>query len=56
MVFNSTVTRWMNFRETHLHKHDLQLFDYNISKYFYPNIMYFWYYLQKIFNLTLKNS
>ena len=27
---NNTVTRWMNFRENHLHEHDLQLFDYNI--------------------------
>ena len=30
---NNTVTRWMNFRENHLHEHDLQLFDYNIKKY-----------------------
>ena len=27
---NNAVTRWMKFRETHLHEHDLQLFDYNI--------------------------
>ena len=27
---NNAVTRWMNFRENHLHEHDLQLFDYNI--------------------------
>ena len=25
---NNAVTRWMNFRENHLHEHDL--FDYNI--------------------------
>ena len=27
---NNAVTCWMNFRENHLHEHDLQLFDYNI--------------------------
>ena len=27
---NNAVTQWMNFRENHLHEHDLQLFDYNI--------------------------
>ena len=27
---NNAVTRWMNFRENHLHEHDLQLFYYNI--------------------------
>ena len=27
---NNAVTRWMIFRENHLHEHDLQLFDYNI--------------------------
>ena len=52
---NNAVTHWMHFRENHLHEHDLQLFDYNVKKYFDPKIMYFWYYLQ-FFNLTLKNS
>ena len=28
----------MNFRENHLHEHELQLSDYNIKKYFDPNI------------------
>ena len=32
------VTRWVNFREKHLHKHELQLSDYNIGKYFRPNV------------------
>ena len=27
---NNAVTRWMNFRENHLHEYDLKLFDYNI--------------------------
>ena len=27
---NNAVTHWMNFRENHLHEHDLQLFDYNL--------------------------
>ena len=39
----------------HLHEHELQLSDYDIKKYFEPNIMYFWYYLQ-LYNLTLKTS
>ena len=46
-------THWVNFRDNHLHEHDLQLSNYNIYKYFDPNIMYFWYYLQ-FFILTLK--
>ena len=25
-----TVTRWVNFREKHLHEYKLQLFDYNV--------------------------
>ena len=25
-----TVTSWVNFREKHLHKHELQLSDYNV--------------------------
>ena len=29
-IVNNAVTRWMNFRENHLHEHDLQLFNYNI--------------------------
>ena len=45
----------MNLRENHLHDYELQLSDCNILKYFDPNIMYFWYYLQ-YFNLTLINS
>ena len=49
------VTRWVNFRENHLHEHKLQYSDYDIKKYFDPNIMYFWYYL-KFFVLTLKRS
>ena len=49
------MTRWVNFRENHLHEHKLQLSDYDIWKYFDPNIMYFWYYLQ-LFILTLKSS
>ena len=52
---NNAVARWMNFREKHLHEHDLQLFDYNIWKHFDPNFMYFWYFLQ-FFNLTLRKS
>ena len=32
------VARWMNFRENHLHEHELHLSDYNIQKYFDPNI------------------
>ena len=28
----------MNIREKHLHEHELQLSDYNIQKYFDPNI------------------
>ena len=27
---NNALTRWMSFRQNHLHEHDLQLFDYNI--------------------------
>ena len=30
--------RWVNFRENHLQEHELQLSDYNIKKYFDPNI------------------
>ena len=32
------MTRWVNFRENHLHENELQLSDYNISKNFDPNI------------------
>ena len=32
------VTRGVNFREKHLHEHELQLSDYNILKYFRPNV------------------
>ena len=49
------VTPLMNFRDIHLHEHELQLSDYNIYKYSDPNDMYFWYYLQ-LFILTLKSS
>ena len=28
----------VNFREKHLHKHELQLSDYNVGKYFRPNV------------------
>ena len=33
-TINNAVTRLMNFRENHLHEHDLQLFDYNIFEAF----------------------
>ena len=36
-VYNMT-TRWVNFRERHLHKHELQLSDYNMGKYSCPNV------------------
>ena len=42
-------------RENRLHEHKLQLSDYDTKKYFVPNIMYIWYYLQ-FFILTLKSS
>ena len=32
------VTRWANFREKHLHNYELQLSDYNMGKYFRPNV------------------
>ena len=32
------VTRWVNFREKYLHKHELQLSDYNMGKYFRANV------------------
>ena len=32
------MTCWVNFGEKHLHEHELQLPDYNISKYFRPNV------------------
>ena len=34
---SNIVTRWVNFREKHLHKHEIQLSDYNIGKYLRPN-------------------
>ena len=33
-----TVTRRVNFREKHLHEHELQLSDYNIWKHFRPSV------------------
>ena len=36
-VYN-IVTRWVIYRETHLHKHELQLSDYNMGKYIRPNV------------------
>ena len=38
LFIRKIVIRWVNFRENHLHKHELQLSDYNILKYFDPNI------------------
>ena len=35
------VTRWMNIRKKQLHEHELQLSDYNIQKYFCPNVQIF---------------
>ena len=32
------VTRWVICREKHLHKHELQLSNYNMGKYFRPNV------------------
>ena len=32
------MTRWVNFRVKLLHEHELQLSDYNMGKYFDPNI------------------
>ena len=32
------MTPWVNFRENNLHKHELQLSDYNMEKYFRPNV------------------
>ena len=32
-----TVTRWVNFKEKHLHEYELQLFDYTAWKYFRQN-------------------
>ena len=49
------VTRWVSLRENHLHEHEPQLSDCNILKYFDPNIVYFWYYLQ-FFKLTVKKN
>ena len=40
------VTRSVNFSENRLHEYKLQLADYDIKKYFDPNIKYFWYHLQ----------
>ena len=37
-----TVTCCVNFREKHLHKHELQLSDYNVKVYL-PKCTYFWY-------------
>ena len=34
----NTVTRWMNFKEKHLHEHEIQLLDYNKWKYFRQNV------------------
>ena len=50
---NNAVTRWMNFREDNLNEHDLQLFNYNVKRYFDPNFMYFWHYLQ-LFQFDLE--
>ena len=33
-----TVACWVNFKEKHLHKHELQFSDYNVWEYFRPNI------------------
>ena len=32
------VTRWANYWEKHLHNYELQLSDYNMGKYFRPNV------------------
>ena len=48
------VTRCVNFRENHLHEHELQLSDYNIWKHFDRIIMYFWYYLHFFFHFDLE--
>ena len=32
------LTHWVNFRENHLHKHELELTDYNMGKYIRPNV------------------
>ena len=37
------VTPYINFRENHLHEHELQLSDYDIYKNFDPKYMYFWF-------------
>ena len=56
-----TVTRWVNFIEKHLHEYELQLFDYNVSKYFRPNVhvsgrIFFLQFLLKIvFMVNSKN-
>ena len=39
-VYN-IVTHWVNFREKHLHEHDLQLSDYNMGKYCRQNVQIF---------------
>ena len=53
-VYN-IVTRWVNLRENHLHEHELQLSDYNISSILSQILCISGIYLQ-FFNLTLKNS
>ena len=40
-VYN-VVTRWMNFGKAQLHKHELQLSDYNIKKCIGPKCTNFW--------------
>ena len=54
------MTRWVNFRENHLHEHELQLSDYNIKKYFDQNICIsgcsynFHFYIEKFISKNCK--
>ena len=60
-VYN-IVTRWVIFRDKHLHKHELQLSDYNMEKYFRPNVqilfekyIFFPIFAYKFFKVKSKN-
>ena len=49
------VTRWVNFRENHLHEYELDLSDSNIYRSILTHIyIYFWYYLQKFISKNVN--